>query len=122
MEWALHIHSIDQLNSQAYPWRWTELYDPGTNQKSPPLPKYFEHIYLGDEFCPNRLPSKKALQKVLDYTQAESLSLTLVTPMVSDAVIEQCRPLFDTMSLYDRSLEIVINDWGLMSFVHQNYP
>ena len=122
MEWALHIRSLDQLKDHRYPWRWTEFYDAASEASALKPPECFGHIYLGDEFCPHRLPSLQELHRVIEFTQSRSLSLTLITPMVSDAGLENCRPLLDTLSLHDQTSEIVVNDWGMMTFVQQNYP
>jgi hypothetical protein len=122
MQWALHIHRLDQLIHSDSPYSWPTRYQNAKDCPINELPPHFEYIYIGDEFCPNRLPSPKELKQVLQFTKENKQSLILVTPMLSDEAIEKCHPLFDALSLNDPESEIVVNDWGLMSFLRENYP
>ena len=121
MELALHIESIDQtehMDSIAdHLMHHCGLGVAGVKR----LPAV-NRIYIGDEFCPIRLPSEKALIRFCEFTQANKLDLTLLTPVLTDIWLDRCKFIFDILAGYDSKAEVVVNDFGTLHFLRRIYP
>ncbi len=79
-------------------------------------------IYVGDEFCVSRMPSLKMLSKFIGFADKKDVSLTLLTPVLTDQGIEQLTPLFDLLSHWKPACEIVVNDLGVLFFLKKKHP
>ena len=79
-------------------------------------------IYIGDEFCRNRLPDPGELSKICGFADRKKLSLTLLTPVLTDQGVEECKDLFDRFYHWNSSSEVVVNDLGVLFFLKKNYP
>jgi len=79
-------------------------------------------LYVGDEFCANRLPSPGRLRSFHQWADEAGFHITLLTPILSDAGIETCTPLFDALHHWDASAEVVVNDWGVLRFLRDRHP
>jgi hypothetical protein len=96
MEWGI------QLREPGHVQRWDDaqrelahLYDPkslgdrdGTEEARPALGR----IYIGDEFCPNRLPSMGELADFCRFAEKKALGVTLLVPFLTDEGIERWAP------------------------------
>ncbi len=80
--------------------------------------KGFDRVYVGSEFCQNRLPAVaafKALGKVFKG------SVTLVTPLLSDSGLDNAVKLIKAAApAKGEPLEVVVNDWGLLRLLKRN--
>ncbi|SDU41058.1 hypothetical protein [Desulfobacula phenolica] len=81
-----------------------------------------DRIYVGDEFCPTRLPTPQELSCLCGFTEQKNLSLTLLTPVLTDQGIEHCTPLFDRLNQWNPEAEVVVNDLGVLFFLKKQYP
>lgn len=79
-------------------------------------------LYIGDEFCAHRLPNLDELDAFCRLADAKTGGLTFLTPPLSDEGIEKCSPLFNFLKENDPRTELVVNDWGVLFFLKQNYP
>jgi hypothetical protein len=79
-----------------------------------------DRIYVGDEFCPTRLPDPQELNRFCGFAEQKNLSLTLLTPVLTDQGIEHCTPLFDGLNQWNPKAEVVVNDLGVLFFLKKN--
>lgn len=79
-------------------------------------------IYVGDEFCVSRMPSLKTLSKFIGFADKKDVSLTLLTPVLTNQGVEQLTPLFDLLSQWNHGCEVVVNDVGVLFFLKKQYP
>ena len=74
-------------------------------------------LYIGDEFCIHRLPSKDELDTICQLVKRENRDLTFLTPPLTDDGMDRCRPLFDFLNERGLRTEVVVNDWGVLFFL-----
>ena len=79
-------------------------------------------VYLGDEFCANRMPALSAMKRLTDIAATGGYALTLLTPAMSDDEIDHNAPLLDHLNRYFPGAEVVFNDWGVMVYLKANCP
>ena len=126
MELAIHIRDFDQAH--AFPQIFAHLkgfYPPGTmdgQDGSELLAAKWTRVYIGDEFCIHRLPHIDELEGVGRLINAKNGALTFLTPPLTDQGLERSIPLFNFLSENDPQAEVVVNDWGVLLFLQQNYP
>lgn len=75
-------------------------------------------IYFGGEFCDRLLPDKKTMQSVLTLIEKHNLSLSLLTPLVSDSALARLKQLFPILP---KGCEVIVNDWGTLSLLRREY-
>ena len=124
MELALHLRSAPEKDpSDRFPEHLLRLYQ-GTSfeQYLAKMPRSFDRIYIGDEFCPHRLPSPSDLDAFLEFAEGRSSKITLLTPVLTDEGMERCSPLFDHLDRNGPRSEVVVNDWGVLLFLKERYP
>jgi hypothetical protein len=85
-------------------------------------PPSLHRIYIGDEFCPHRLPGPAELEAYGALSDTLGIPLTLLTPVLTDDELDRCSPLFDALADRMPQAEIVVNDWGVLSLVTAMYP
>lgn len=107
METALHLRHLDQEED------W-----PGISGSL----MMFQRIYIGDEFCSNRLPSLTEMKHFSQFAQERNLGITLLTPVLTDDGIEKCSPLFDYLKKRHSEAEVVVNDLGVLFYLKREYP
>ncbi|MGE5458859.1 MAG: hypothetical protein ACM3NJ_00255, partial [Methanobacterium sp.] len=95
--------------------RWLDWKDLRLN----PIPLAAERLYLGDECCAGRLPDPAEAARLLRKVSVEQLSVTLVTPFVSEQEGKHVLRLVDQMSRMCKDFEVVCNDWGIFQEVSQ---
>ncbi len=127
MQLACHIRHIQQLE------RLTEAHDhlmtfyPAYEPKAAPQGGIAEfgsctRIYVGDEFCAARMPSLPALKRFAESAASLGVAISLLTPVMTDADISRLIPLFAYLNTCGPAVEIVFNDWGVMTLLRSNYP
>lgn len=79
-------------------------------------------IYMGDEFCPARLPDRGELQGFFRMAEQKGLPLTLLTPVLTDPGIKACSGLFEHFSQWDPGAEVVVNDLGVLFYLKKKFP
>jgi hypothetical protein len=124
MEIALHLRSSGQVESfEGVPAHLTALYEPGTlSGIEKILPLRVRRLYAGDEFCPNRLPSPKELEELLDLAASKKWAVSLLTPPLTDEGLDRCLPLFEQLRSFHHAAEVVVNDWGVLLALQERVP
>lgn len=83
--------------------------------------KNFSRIYVGNEFCHNLFPCEEMLFDILQKAEKEKLDITVCFTYMRDCYIEKTKAilekLYEWCSLHNKSIEIVINDWGMLKLL-----
>src|SRR6185436_7072689 len=105
MDWSIHVSSASEIQSDfgaldkmtcdsgpklapvvALTWQLIEEYFGVVR---------FTRCAYGNEFCEHLIPSAEQLKAVLTAAHDREMSVTFLTPYVSDAGIESLKPLFE---------------------------
>jgi hypothetical protein len=86
------------------------------------LGRSVDRIYIGDEFCANRLPTLAELEDLLQFAAAENKETTFLAPPLTNEGLDACSFLFDCLKDKSPCAEIVANDWGTLLFLKTRYP
>ena len=126
MELACHIRDVGQLKKlDEIPGHLINLYGQnalGEEDRIEEIPGSFDRVYIGDEFCINRLPSLPELEVLYQFVEKKGLGVTFLTPYLTDEGLERCSPLFDYLKKRDPRAEVVVSDWGSLFFFREKYP
>jgi hypothetical protein len=79
-------------------------------------------IYIGDEFCPIRLPTPRELTAFCRFSIERNIGLTLLMPVLTDAWIDHFTALFDCLAKWYPEAEVVANDIGTIFFLQKRHP
>jgi hypothetical protein len=126
MELAVHIRDLDQTKifhnifGQLKTFYNASVFD--VQDWSDMIIEKIVRVYIGDEFCIHRLPSLDELDALLRVIKTENAELTLLIPPLTDEGIERSIPLLNVLNENDPQAEVVVNDWGVLLFLQQNYP
>ncbi|MDM8523197.1 hypothetical protein QUF80_07490 [Desulfococcaceae bacterium HSG8] len=82
----------------------------------------FNRVYVGDEFCSNRIPSLAEMKHFFSFAEEKNLNITLLTPVLTDEGIAKCSPLFEYLEKKHPETEVVVNDLGVLFYLKRNYP
>lgn len=81
-----------------------------------------ERVYVGDEFCPLRLPTTTQLAAFCRFSNERNLELTLLMPVLTDARLDHCTTLFERLAKCYPEAEVVANDIGTILFLRKHHP
>lgn len=131
MDWSIHVSNAAEVSSDLSAID-TGFFDTGS--KLAPVVELtwrlidecfgtvsFTRCAYGNEFCEHLIPSPDQLQAVLTAARERGMSLTLLTPYVSDVGIDLLRPLFEVLSETGSS-EVAFNDWGVLNLLRRDFP
>ena len=131
MDWSIHVSNAAEVRSDLSS-RETGSFDAGS--KLAPVVELtwrlideyfgvvrFTRCVYGNEFCEHLIPSPQQLEALVKAAGTRGISITLLTPYVSDAGIELLKPLFEMLSGNSES-EVVFNDWGVLNLLHREFP
>lgn len=125
MEIALQLRTPDQKEKlDKFPEHLVTFYDgiPLTEEEWDKQYQSFNRIYVGDEFCSNRLPLLTELKVFCQFAEEKQLNITLLTPVLTDEGLEKISPLFEYLKERLPETEVVVNDLGVLFFLKQKYP
>ena len=71
-------------------------------------------VYFGHETCERLLPAAGAISRWARSAVDKGVALTLVTPFLTNAGLDQARRLIDCLSSINGGMEVVCSDWGLL--------
>lgn len=77
-----------------------------------------DRIYYGNGFCERLLPSVIECKRVLAKIRKLGKKVSLVTPPATDDGLRRIQQL---LRLLDAEDEVVVNDFGILYFVHKRY-
>ena len=88
-----------------------------------PLAKQqLDRIYIGNQFCHHLFPCWTELEKLLDKAMEEGRNVTLAFSYMRESQIRETEELLDKLEKWCRNhhtkLELVLNDWGMLTLVH----
>jgi hypothetical protein len=94
-----------------------------TDLSSGDFPDKVEHLYVGEEFCDRRLPGTDELERFVCYLKKNSpgIKVTFVTPLITDFCFGRLKDILLFFSENRFVEEIVINDYGVLKFIKDNY-
>ena len=81
------------------------------------ITREYTRLYFGIEFCERLIPSTEELSYILNFTIANNMDFTFVTPFVTDNGLKKLEPLIEYLVNFEKQVEIVINDWGFLSLL-----
>lgn len=81
----------------------------------------YTRLYFGNEFCQQLIPSLEDVRIISDFVSNQKMKFSLVTPYVTDDGIETLRPLFETVTSSFYDAEVVINDWGILRLLRDEF-
>lgn len=131
MHWSIHVSSVADIRSDissphAISFDSGSKLAPVVDLTRRLIDEYFGAVCFnrwayGNEFCEHLIPAPDQLEAVLAVASERNMSLTLLTPYVSDAGIELLKPLFEMLSESGTS-EVVFNDWGVLNLLRREFP
>lgn len=122
MELAIHLRNVEHACGL------DRLHEHLSNFYETPFPQGiwsaddFDRIYIGDEFCPHRMPRLAELDALLDLSREHHKQVTLLTPPLTDCGIEKLSPLLNRIRDGFPAAEVVGNDWGVLIFLNEEFP
>jgi len=84
-----------------------------------------ERVYIGSEFCNKFIDaiSLKRLESIIEYIDSYGLAVTFVFPVVMENSWEHIKELTGFLVRHSPyTMEIVANDYGLLSYISGTYP
>jgi hypothetical protein len=126
MELTIHIRHAGQLDElDRIPDHVLDLYTdlhPEAQGWVRSIPEQVERVYVGDEFCIHRMPAPDVLEAITGSARRKGWPVTLLTPPVTDQGLERCSRLFGFLEREVPGAEVVVNDWGLLCLLKDEYP
>ncbi len=126
MELAIHLRNIKQMDgplnlsgSLVSFYEWTT---PRMDRWEKAFARSYNRIYVGDEFCSNRLPTLPELQALLEFASANKMGVTFLTPPLAHSGFDTCSALLECLREGHPTAEVVFNDWGVLLFLKERYP
>lgn len=88
--------------------------------------KEFNRMYFGNEFCDFLIPSVNDIKQVLKVCKNSNIEFSLVLPYITENNIQKIDEILIYLSEVndnseDKQIEVVCNDWGLVSVINKNF-
>jgi hypothetical protein len=126
MELAVHLRNVKQVDDFDRVQEHLSSFYESEFSRETTLGKVAVHsidrIYVGDEFCPHRMPGPAELDAFLDFAREHHRQITLLTPPLTDSGIEELSLLLNRLHDSFPEAEVVANDWGVLVFLKEEYP
>lgn len=85
------------------------------------FPADFSRVYIGNQYCHNLFPRKEQLIKLMDKAVIEGLEITVAFTYIRESLInktcDQVKSIYNWCNENDRSVEIIVNDWGMLDIL-----
>jgi hypothetical protein len=81
----------------------------------------FSHVYFGNEFCQKIIPNSDEVKKAFNYARYKGLTFSLVTPYVTNEGLKKIEPLLQELSRKSASCEVIVNDYGVLELLRQEF-
>jgi len=125
MEWVLAVPDIKRLNIIVEKSN-THVLDQLKEVKE----KFKNHLgniainrlYFGQEFCERALNNPREVEKAFEIAQAQEMEFTLLTPYVTDKRLRDLVRILDIVYQAQKDSEVVVNDWGVLLLLTEDYP
>ncbi len=80
-----------------------------------------DRIYIGNEFCHNLFPKEDVLIKMLEKSIVDNVEVTVCFTYLRENYIDKNREIIENIYNFciknEKQIEIVINDWGMLSLI-----
>ncbi len=80
----------------------------------------FDRVYFGEEFCQWNITDPDNFKEAQEKTKYLGIKFTCVTPYFTENGIKKLQKILNVLS--PTPCEIVINDWGSLYLIHQDFP
>lgn len=78
-------------------------------------------LYIGNEFCHNLFPETSLLMEMLKKSKEEQLEVTLCFTYMRENYIDKTKDILNKVYNWcienNKKIEIIINDWGMVSLI-----
>ncbi|TBR15740.1 hypothetical protein EPO66_05560, partial [bacterium] len=81
----------------------------------------YGRLYFGNEFCERLIPSISDIKFIAEFIMQRKIDFTFVTPYVTNQGIDILRALFEYISKNLPETEIVVNDWGVLKMLKDEF-
>lgn len=85
--------------------------------------KAIQRIYIGNQFCHNLFPNEQQLFQLLQKAYDENLAITVVTSYLREEFIPDAQrmvaDLYEWSRQHQTKIELVANDWGMLSLLEE---
>lgn len=79
----------------------------------------FNRIYFGEEFCDERIPSKKEVEEIYLWCKKMGIDFTFITGIVTVKAFTKIQKILDLLSSKREKIEVVFSDWGIMNIIRK---
>lgn len=87
----------------------------------PLLLKKISRVYIGNEFCPLNFPEQKVLEQLLEHAVKEKVKITVSLAYQREKNLENAKEIIQFLEKWckehSQSIEVVVNDWGMLYYV-----
>ncbi len=85
--------------------------------------KGYSRVYFGAEFCQWRLPAPAAALRALYISSGLGMKLTLLTPWLTDTGMKKAKAILGKLAGAGAlDVEVVVNDFGLLAVLKDEFP
>ena len=85
-----------------------------------------KRLYIGNDFCFERLPSAELLHAFLKIAESQGFHVTLCFPFLYERQLTAIHNLLSVLNEWScssgKQAEVVVNDWGALNMLHRVYP
>lgn len=81
-----------------------------------------DRLYFGQEFCQYLIPEVADLEKAYYFARQLDWAFTYVTGYLTDAGVDKVRRNLEFLAQQDDEIEVVVNDWGVLSTLARDFP
>jgi len=86
--------------------------------------KPFSRIYIGNEFCHNLFPTRPVFGRLLEKAFDQGLNVTVMYSYMVDNSVNEIKEMLsyadNLCKANDTTIELCINDWGVMEIIKEN--
>jgi hypothetical protein len=83
--------------------------------------KDYSRLYFGNEFCQRLIPGVEELRLIRDFTARNRMQFSLVTPYVTEEGVSRLRPVLGYVQKNFPQAEIIVNDWGVLRILCEEF-
>lgn len=87
----------------------------------PLLSKKISRVYIGNEFCSLNFPQQKVFEQLLEQALKENVRITVTLSFQREKNLEKGKKIVQFLekwcNIHNQSIEVVVNDWGMLYYV-----
>lgn len=74
-------------------------------------------LYFGDEFCQNKIPDIKTVQKAYKWASGNNIQFVFVLPYLTNEKIKRVDSVLKYLNALKTKTEVIFNDWGTFTMI-----